>query len=497
MGNKVVIIGAGLGGLQCAYILAKKGFQVTVLEHDLHIGGCLQSFRRGNVTFDTGFHYVGGLGEGQSLYGLFRYFHLLDLPWHRLDTDCFDEVIIGNGRFPFAQGHHHFVEVLARQFPHQQKELSQYVSFLQQVGYHLPDSFLPRDTNEFYSSSLFAQSAWQYLQDTISDPLLRKVLSGTSLKMELQAETLPLYIFAQINNSFVESAWRLRGGGQQIADSLRSSIEAMGGIVRTSATVTHLFENNGLVSEVEINGSERLAADWVISDAHPVSTLDLIDDCPAIRKVYRRRIYAMQNTFGMFTANIRLRPETVPYQNRNIFIHLRDADLWHPSTNRVESLLVNYYLPADGSSFTPCIDLLTPMSWQQVQRWADKPRGHRGEDYVAFKADKTEECLRLVEPYIPDIRHSIEHIYSSSPLSYKSYTLTHEGSAFGVRKDYNNTLTTILTPRTPLKNLFLTGQNLNLHGILGVSMTSVFTCAELVGMQTLVEDMDVKHWRNN
>ena len=497
MGNKVVIIGAGLGGLQCAYILAKKGFQVTVLEHDLHIGGCLQSFRRGNVTFDTGFHYVGGLEEGQSLYGLFRYFNLLNLPWHRLDTDCFDEVIIGNDRFPFAQGHEQFADSLASRFPHQKKELSQYVSLLQQVGNHLPDSFLPRDASEFYTSSLFARSAWQYLQNTISDPLLRKVLSGTSLKMELRAETLPLYIFAQINNSFIESAWRLRGGGQQIADSLRHSIEAMGGVVRTSATVTHLFEQEGLISEVEINGTERLGADWVISNAHPVSTLDMIDDCPAVRSIYRKRIHAMQNTFGMFTANIRLRPNTIPYQNKNIFIHCADADLWHPSTAYVESLLVNYYVPTDGSSFTPCIDLLTPMSWEQVQQWAGKPRGHRGEDYVTFKSEKTEECLQMAEPYIPHIRQAIDHIYSSSPLSYKSYTLTHEGSAFGVRKDYNRTLTTILTPRTPLKNLLLTGQNLNLHGVLGVSMTSVFTCAEIVGMQTLVEEMDVKHWINN
>ncbi len=495
MNNKVVIIGAGLGGLECAYILSKKGFDVTVLEHDLHIGGCLQSFRRGSALFDTGFHYVGGLGEGQSLHGLFRYFGLLDLPWHRMDEDCFDEVIIGNERFAFAQGHEHFVDTLAQRFPHQRKELAQYAQFLQQVGQHLPDSFLPRDASDFYSSSLFAKSAWGYLQDTISDPLLRKVLSGTSLKMELRAESLPLYIFAQINNSFIESAWRMRGGGQLIIDSLRRAIEAMGGTVRTSATVTHIYEKDGAVSEVEVNGEERIAADWVISNAHPASTLDLIDDCPAVRKVYRRRIHSMENTFGMFTANIRLKPNSIPYANKNLFVHKTDADLWHPQTEKVESVLVNYYLPTEQSQYAPCIDLLTPMQWGQVAQWADKPRGHRGEDYVVFKAEKTEECLRMVEPFVPSIRESVDHIYSSSPLSYNCYTLTYEGSAYGVRKDYNNTLTTILTPRTPLRNLFLTGQNLNLHGVLGVSMTSVFTCAEMVGMDTLVEDMDVRHWR--
>ncbi|MGN1248329.1 MAG: FAD-dependent oxidoreductase, partial [Paludibacteraceae bacterium] len=47
--SSVIIIGAGLGGLECGYILAKKGFRVTVLEHDARVGGCLQSFRRGDT----------------------------------------------------------------------------------------------------------------------------------------------------------------------------------------------------------------------------------------------------------------------------------------------------------------------------------------------------------------------------------------------------------------------------------------------------------------
>ena len=53
----VAVIGAGLGGLECAYLLAKKGMKVIVLEQNPVIGGCLQTFKRSGVTFDTGFHY--------------------------------------------------------------------------------------------------------------------------------------------------------------------------------------------------------------------------------------------------------------------------------------------------------------------------------------------------------------------------------------------------------------------------------------------------------
>ena len=52
--DKVIVIGAGLGGLECGYILAKNGFDVTVLEQDGQTGGCLQTFVRGRALFDTG-----------------------------------------------------------------------------------------------------------------------------------------------------------------------------------------------------------------------------------------------------------------------------------------------------------------------------------------------------------------------------------------------------------------------------------------------------------
>jgi hypothetical protein len=48
---------------------------------------------------------------------------------------------------------------------------------------------------------------------------------------------------------------------------------------------------------------------------------------------------------------------------------------------------------------------------------------------------------------------------------------------------------TLLTPKTPLDNLYLTGQSLNLHGVLGVSMTSFFTCAQIIGMEAAVKDL--------
>ena len=79
----------------------------------------------------------------------------------------------------------------------------------------------------------------------------------------------------------------------------------------------------------------------------------------------------------------------------------------------------------------------------------------------------------------------VEARFSSTPLTYRDYTATPEGSAYGVRKDWHSPMMTLLTPKTPIPNLLLTGQSLTLHGLLGVSMTSLFTCAEILGKEAV------------
>ena len=489
--ERVIIIGAGLGGLECGYILAKNGMQVTVLEHEAQVGGCLQTFRRGAALFDTGFHYVGALDEGESLHTLFSYFDLMGLPWKKLDEDCFDEVVIGEDTYAFANKHQRFYERMAARFPKEREGLKKYVTFLKEVGDHIFGVF-KGDESKRYTYSLLSRSAYEFLNETIKDPLLRKVLSGTSLKMELNAPTLPLYTFAQINDSFIRSAWRLRGGGSQIADKLVEGILSMGGEVKTHAAVTYIKEENGKVVGVTVNDEDYLETDWVVSSVHPAHTVSLVKDSKALRNIYRNRIAHLDNTFGMFTANIRLKPGLLPYVNRNIYVHRADADLWNVNTLKTESVLVNYSVPEPYSSTAVNIDLLSPMSWAEVKKWVDFPVGRRGEDYVAFKEAKTEECIRLVEKRLPELRGAVERVFTSTPLSYQSYISSAEGCAFGIRKDYNNPMYTVLTPRTPIPNLLLTGQSLNLHGILGVSMTSFLTCAEILGMDKINEELKIK-----
>lgn len=480
-----VIIGSGLGGLECAHILSKAGMSVLLLERGTQAGGCLQSYRRHGLAFDTGFHYVGGLDEGQSLHSAFRHLGLLRLPWQRLDNH-FDRVTIGNQTFSFAQGYDAFVETLTAAFPAERDALNKYADMLKQCGEQQFDALNPQTGESSVLSRLFETSAYQYLTETFHDPLLINVLCGTSLKMELRKESLPLFTFAHGNGSFIESSWRLKGDGSLIVNSLADGIRMHGGEIICNAEVQELVEKDGKLVHAVCSNGEIYEGTIFISNIHPAVTCNLVKQSSRMKKVYRSRITHLENTFGMFTVSLRIKPQTLRYFNWNQYIY-KEPDVWafHLKNNPVSGVLVSCRIPEDGSKYVQQVDLLTPMNWSECEQWSHTEVGRRGEDYKAMKKRVADECITLAERFIPGLRDRITGCYTSTPLTYRNYTLTPEGSAYGLRKDFRNPMITLLSPRTPIPNLLLTGQNLMLHGLHGVTMTALFTCAEVLGKEPI------------
>lgn len=484
--HDVIIIGSGLGGLLCAGILASAGLDVLVLEQGAQPGGCMQTYRRQGLDFDTGFHYVGGLDEGTPMHAVFRHLGLMQLPWQRMDR-LFDRVTIGGQTFAFAQGYDDFVQTLAADFPHEHAALKQYARLLKQASAHELDALDPAgNADTSFTERLMETNARQYLQSLFSDPLLIDVLSGTALKMELRSESLPLFTFLHAHSSYLESSWRLKGGASQLADTLVRGIRAQGGEVLCKAQVTGLSGHDGKVSLARCADGTCHEAEFFISSLHPAATCALAGQSQPMRPAYRRRMAALENTCGMFTASLVLKPQTVEYFNHNHYVYAR-PDVWAlpQKDGHVGGVLASCRVPEDGSPHVRQIDLLTPMTWEQCLPWQDTRAGHRGDSYLALKARLADECIALAEQAVPGLRDSVEHLYTSTPLTYRDYTGTPQGSAYGTRKDCGNPLGTLLPVRTPIPNLLLTGQSLMLHGVHGVTMTALSTCAELIGKERI------------
>ena len=457
----IVIIGSGLGGLICARQLAQSGRSVVVLERQRQAGGCLQSYRRGMAEFDTGLHYVGGLAEGQPLHDDCERLGLLRLPWQRLESDGIDLVTIGRQTFRLAEGFDRFADTLTEQFPQECSGLRSLTETLR----HLPSM-----------EDSCGVNAYDYLTSIIHDPLLINVLSAPAMRMELRRESLPLFLFAHGLSSYIQSSWRLKGPGRLIVDSLTADIRRAGGEVYCQAEVMELKEQGGRVVAARCPNGRNVEGRLFISDVHPWLTFGWLKDSTALRPAFRHRMAALENTFGMLTVSLVIKPETLPYFNHNKYVY-RKPNVWtlHEDSARIGGVMVSARVPEDGSSYVRQIDLLTPMPWRLCQHWENTTVGRRGQIYELQKEQLADECTRLAERVLPGLSNMVERRYVSTPLTWRDYTLSPQGSAFGVRKDCRRPLMTMLSPRTPIPNLLLTGQSLVLHGLEGVTKTAFNT----------------------
>ena len=76
--NRVVVIGAGIGGLTTAALLAKAGLDVTVLEAHVYPGGCAGTFYHQGYRFDAGATLAAGFEPGG---GMTRLAETLGITW--------------------------------------------------------------------------------------------------------------------------------------------------------------------------------------------------------------------------------------------------------------------------------------------------------------------------------------------------------------------------------------------------------------------------------
>jgi phytoene dehydrogenase-like protein len=211
----------------------------------------------------------------------------------------------------------------------------------------------------------------------------------------------------------------------------------------------------------------------------------MLDNNTVYKKAFFTRINSLANTYGLFTTYLLIKPNTLRYSNQNHYLFNND-DVWsidgdYNGYNIPSTLLCMQ--PNSKSKFTDVVTLLTPMPLTMCNKWNDTTVGHRGDEYSEFKDNFSNAVIDFVCQYYPNLKACIEKKYTASPLTYRDYTSTPDGCAYGIIKDCRNPLVTLLPARTRISNLLLTGQSLNIHGCLGTTASSAATCAEIVGLE--------------
>lgn len=483
--KKVIIIGSGLGGLSCGVILASHGYQVTVLEQGAQVGGCLQCFSRRGGKFETGMHFIGSASEGQTLDRLLNFLEVKpDITLSQLDPTGYDVVSLCGQHFRFANGREAFIEQMGSYFPSQRDALVRYFDLVDKVASASSLHSLKHvETDAAVNMEYQMRTINEVIDEVITDPLLAKVLVGNLPLYAAEKDKTPFSTHAFIMDFYNQSTYRIVGGSDQVAASLVKTIGRYGGQVLTRSKATKIVCDDTHATHVEVNGEKLLEADIVISDTHPMRTLELLDT-NLIRPAFRKRINAIPQTVGGFSVYLRFKDGEVPYMNSNFYGYIQDSP-WgceqYDEASWPKGYLYMHLCHEPQPKFAKTGVILSYMQMADVERWKGTRVGHRGDDYEAFKREKAERLITAVEQEFPGLRDKLEDYYTSTPLTYQDYTGTEGGSMYGIAKDVSLGAACRVPHRTKVPNLLQTGQNINSHGILGVIVGTIVTCTEILG----------------
>lgn len=493
----IVIVGGGLGGLLCAAILGKEGRKVAVLEKNRQFGGSLQTFSRDKKLFDSGVHYIGGLAPGQTLYQVFKYLGLMDqLNLKLLDKDGFDRIVfLEDGKeYALAQGFENFSRVLTEAFPEEADAIQKYCQAIRSICSKFPMYNLRTGGGMQEKVGVMELDTLEFLQQLTPNRRLQEVLAGNNYLYAGEPNKTPFYVHALVLNSYMESAWKIIDGGSQITKYLVKLIRSQGGDLFNHTEVIKLEGDDKMLQAAITRDGRRFTARSFISNLHPKHTLR-ITNSPLFRAAYRNRIAQLDNTVSSFSIHAVLKPGTVPYVNHNYYLHKKEGVWLAVKADPADwplSLGVFFTEDKKHPGFAETMSLLAYMSEAEWAPWkesfnTDSRPSQRGADYEKLKQEKSIKMLDLLAIRFPELPAAIQSYTSASPLSFRDYIGTEDGSLYGIAKDYRNPMGTYLPSRTKLPNLFLTGQNVLLHGILGVTITALTTCAEFMPVETLLE----------
>lgn len=493
---KVSVIGAGIGGLTAAALLAKRGYRVSVFEQAMVPGGCASTFRRRGFTFDVGATQVAGLEPGGIHHQIFSELGLALPVADDCDPAC--AVFLPGETIPINvwRDPKQWQLERQRQFPGSEpfwQKLSHLFSYSWRFQARQP-VLPPRNTWD----------VWQLTNALRPDTLLTvpytfltvgQLLKSYGLYDNRRLKTfldLQLKLYSQVNadetallyaatalgvSQSPQGLFHLQGSMQVLSDALVKSILQSGGQVLLGHAVEQIQLDGQCPRFVRIR-QQKTGDTWLEPTEHVVANVTVQNLTMLLGQQtpqgYQRRVDKLMPSLGAFVVYLGVDQAAIP---ENCPPHLQFLYDYDGPIGENNSLFVSVSRPGDGRAPADKATIVAS-SFTNVQAW------QKCGDYAALKADYERGAIANLNQFFNLDPNHILHIESGTPRTFERYTARHQGMVGGIGQRLSTFGPFGFATRTPIPKLWLVGDCVHPgEGTAGVSYAALTAVRQIEQME--------------
>jgi all-trans-retinol 13,14-reductase len=503
-----IVIGSGMGSMTTAALLSKEGKKVLVLERHYVAGGFTHVFKRKGYEWDVGIHYIGEVQNLNSpIRKMFDYVSDRNLKWEDMG-DVYDRIIIGNKTYDFVKGVENFKNKLISYFPDESSAIENYIQMVFDCNKAMKKFYIEKALPSFISS-LFgyffrkkylkysSKTTYEVISSLTQNQELIKVLTAQYGDYGLPPKQSSFAMHASVVKHYFKGGSFPIGGSSEIVNTINPVIEKSKGKVVVKAEVKEIIIENDRAIGVLMEDGKRFFSKIIISGVGVFNTYDkLISNELSIKYGFKNNLKAVKPSVahGCLYIGLNGSAKELSLPKHNLWIYPVKTDHDSSVKNYLDNQDAEFPLvyisfpsakdPSWDSRYPgkSTIDVITLLPYESFAKWEGTSWKKRGKSYDVLKESISKRLLEQLFIQLPHLRDCVDQYELSSPLTTKNFVNYNKGELYGLDHTPARFSQKFLRPKTPIKGLYLTGQDIVSAGVGGALFSGLITATAITGI---------------